>query len=338
MNPKIHNSIKELIRIEKKYSKYFYKSDFDFRESVVVRAFKSIVKKSNVFKKSVNNLNIYFPNSSKISREFLLTGEKSPDHIWEPQTHKLLKILCKNKKNIFFGGAFFGDHACLISKKFKKSMIHCFEPLPKSRHYLKKNKIVNNLNNLIISEKALFKKENLKLYIKNTKDDDGDISLSLNKNNCNKYFLTETLDNYCKINKINKIDLLMIDVEGSELNVLLGAKKLLKSGNVDNIIFEIHSNYVSWKKGLVNTPIIRLLKKNNFKIYSIRDYHSNIKLRNKIELLNLNNTYLEGPNHGFNLIATKEKNLILKKNIFLSNKNYSPKYLFYKSSKKFHYI
>ena len=123
-----------------------------------------------------------------------------------------------------------------------------------------------------------------------------------------------------------------------ELNVLLGAKKLLKYGNVDNIIFEIHSNYVNWKNGLINTPIIKLLKKNNFKIYSIRDCHSNIKLRNKIELLNLNNTFLKGPNHGFNLIATREKNLILKKNIILSNKNYSPKYLFYKSSKKFHYI
>jgi len=338
MNRNINKSIEDLTQIEKRYSKYFYKSDFDFRESVIARAFNSIVKKSNVFKKSINNLNIYFPNSSKISREFLLSAEKFPDHIWEPQTHKLLKILCKNKKNIFFGGAFFGDHACLISKKFKKSMIYCFEPLPKTRHYLKKNKVVNNLNNLIISEKALFKKDNLKLYIKDKKDDDGDISLSSNKNTSNKYFLTETLDNYCKKNNINKIDLLMIDVEGNELNVLLGAKKLLKLGNVENIIFEIHSNYVDWKNGLVNTPIIRLLKKNNFKIYSIRDCHSNIKLRNKIELLNLNNTYLKGPNHGFNLIATKEKNLILKKNIILSNKNYSPKYLFYKSSKKFHYI
>ena len=41
------------------YSKYFYKSDFDFRESVIARAFNSIVKKSNVFKKSINKLNMY---------------------------------------------------------------------------------------------------------------------------------------------------------------------------------------------------------------------------------------------------------------------------------------
>ena len=153
MNRNINKSIEDLTRIEKRYSKYFYKSDFDFRESVIARAFNSIVKKSNVFKKSINNLNIYFPNSSKISREFLLSAEKFPDHIWEPQTHKLLKILCKNKKNIFFGGAFFGDHACLISKKFKKSMIYCFEPLPKTRHYLKKNKVVKFVRKYLVITK-----------------------------------------------------------------------------------------------------------------------------------------------------------------------------------------
>ena len=338
MNIKINKSIKDLIRIEKKYLKYFYKSDFDFRESIITRAFNTIVKKSDVFKKSINNLTIHFPNTSKISREFLLSHEKFPNHIWEPQTHKLLKILCKNKRNLFFGGAFFGDHSCLIAKKFSKSMVYCFEPYSKTRHYLKKNKIENNLKNLIISDKALFRKENQKLYIKDKKDDDGDISLSSYKKKNNKYFLSDTLDNFSKKNNIKKIDLLMMDVEGNELNVLLGAKNLLKMGNLDNIIFEIHSNYVNWKKGLKNTPIIQLLLKNNFYIYAIRDYHANKKLNDKIELLDINNTYLKGPNHGFNLIATKNKNLILNKNILFSKKNYSPKYLFYKSSKKFHYI
>ena len=59
----------------------------------------------------------------------------------------------------------------------------------------------------------------------------------------------------------------MMDVEGNELNVLKGAKNLLKINCVDNIIFEIHSNYVDWKKGLKNTPIIKLLLRNNFYIF-----------------------------------------------------------------------
>lgn len=330
--------IKKLIDLEKKYLKYFFKSDFNFRDEITIKVFDLLIDRKKTFKKSVNNLNIFFPNTSKISKEFLLSHESFPNHIWEPQTHKLINILCKNKnkKNILFGGAFFGDHACLIAKKFPNSMIYCFEPVNKQRFYLKKNKIINKLINLFISNKALFKIKNKKLYIKEEKKDDGDISLTINKKKGNDYFLTDTLDHFTQRKKIKKIDLLMIDVEGNELNVLLGAKRLLKKEKLDNIIFEIHSKYVNWDNGLKKTSIIKLLMKHNYKIFCIRDIHSNSKIKKKIELLSLENTYLKGPDHGFNLLATKDKKLHLNKNISIIKKKVSPKYLFHKSSSKFH--
>lgn len=332
--------IKKLINFEKKYFKYFFKSDFNLRDQITIKVFDQLISRNKVFKKSINELNIFFPNTPKISKEFLLSHEKFPDHIWEPQTHKLINILFKNQNqnNIIFGGAFFGDHACLIAKNFPNSKIYCFEPVNKQRFYLKKNKIKNKLSNLFISKKALFKNKNKKLYIKEKKNDDGDISITSNKKNNNKFFFTDSLDNFIENKKIKKIDLLMIDVEGNELNVLLGAKKLLKKDKLENIIFEIHSKYVNWNKGLKKTPIIKLLKSHNYKIFCIRDIHSNFKTKNNIELLSLDNTFLEGPKHGFNLIATKNKNLLFNKNILITKKNVSPKYLFYKSSSKFHYI
>ena len=39
---------------------------------------------------------------------------------------------------------------------------------------------------------------------------------------------TDTLDNYCEENNIDNIDILKIDTEGSELEVLEGAKNILK--------------------------------------------------------------------------------------------------------------
>ena len=298
------DTINKLIQLEKKYFKYFYKSDFDFRESITMRIFNEVIKKNSIFTKKIKSMKICFPYSSKISSEFLLSHEKSPDHIWEPQTHKLLNLLCKNGKNVIFGGAFFGDHACLLAKKFSKTKMYCFEPVKKQRMFLRKNKMLNNLNNLFISDKALFNKKNLKLYIKENKIDDGDISLVKQKNKDGKYFLTETLDHFSFINKMNAIEILMIDVEGNELNVLLGAIKLLKDKKIKNIIFEIHSKYVNWSKGLIKTKIIKLLLKLGYKVFVIRDYHSNKKMKNKIELLNLKKTFLKGPTHGFNLIAT----------------------------------
>ena len=48
---------------------------------------------------------------------------------------------------------------------------------------------------------------------------------------------TSTIDNICIRNNINKIDVLKIDTEGSELNVLRGATKMLKNTKI--ILVEI---------------------------------------------------------------------------------------------------
>ena len=47
-----------------------------------------------------------------------------------------------------------------------------------------------------------------------------------------------TLDNYCSKNKINRIDLLKLDVEGNELKILDGASKMLSKNKITNIQIE----------------------------------------------------------------------------------------------------
>ena len=54
------------------------------------------------------------------------------------------------------------------------------------------------------------------------------LSLNLNKGFSSDKIKTETLDNFCINKKINKIDVLKIDAEGAELEILLGAKNILK--------------------------------------------------------------------------------------------------------------
>ena len=50
---------------------------------------------------------------------------------------------------------------------------------------------------------------------------------------------TDTIDNYCKNKKIDKIHFLKIDTEGYDLNVLKSAKKKLKMKKIDLIKIEI---------------------------------------------------------------------------------------------------
>jgi FkbM family methyltransferase len=47
-----------------------------------------------------------------------------------------------------------------------------------------------------------------------------------------------TIDSFCEENSIKRIDFLKLDVEGNELKVLDGAKRIINAGNVDVIQFE----------------------------------------------------------------------------------------------------
>lgn len=77
-----------------------------------------------------------------------------------------------------------------------------------------------------------------------------------------KKIKTIILNNFVKENSINQIDVLKIDVEGSELNVLHGADEILKKTKC--ILIEISDT----KKNFLEkyNLIIDFLKKNNFKL------------------------------------------------------------------------
>ena len=52
-----------------------------------------------------------------------------------------------------------------------------------------------------------------------------------------------------------------IDVDGNELNILKGAKKLLKKKYLKSILIEIN-----FKKNLIGNPIIKILNNNGFRL------------------------------------------------------------------------
>lgn len=88
------------------------------------------------------------------------------------------------------------------------------------------------------------------------------ITFNFNSNFTTFKVKTNTLDNFCKKKKINKIDLLKIDVEGSELDILIGGKNILKNTNI------IHLEVLETKKHFhkKKNKIIDLLNKYNFKL------------------------------------------------------------------------
>lgn len=196
----------------------------------------------------------------------------------ENQIHlKRIKFFFIN--NIFFEkpvivdiGAHQGKISKIFNSIYRKSRIYCIEPNKKQNKYLKKVGKNIKIFNYAIGKKS----EKLDFYINKI-----DLTNSLSKLNTKSIYLksknfilkneenppskkinVKTLDSLCNEKKINKIDILKIDVEGHEYDVLLGSKKIIKNVNV--ILIEIQKNKMY--KNYSQKKIYKFLKKNNFEL------------------------------------------------------------------------
>ena len=74
---------------------------------------------------------------------------------------------------------------------------------------------------------------------------------------------TITLDKFCEEKKIKHIDILKIDVDGSELEVLLGGDKMLNMVKI--ILVEVNDTKSKFKEKFIEVKNL-LEKKYNFKL------------------------------------------------------------------------
>ncbi len=273
---------------------------------------------------------------SKVAREFLLSTPETPEFAWEPQTTKLLLYLSQKAKNVIIGGAYFGDQALPIAKQIEpeSGIVHAFDLNEAQLSILKENLNLNNLENIKVILKGLWNDSKTFLNLSET-DDLAFATPSSSSNQSN----TITIDEYVEKNDIEGIDLIMLDIEGSELNVLMGAENQLKKEvGYPNIVFEIHNSYIDWSDGLENTPIAKYLKSFGYKLYSVRDFQGNYDMKDKvIELIKPEDTVTDGPKHGFNMLAIKDEALI-DNDLFKMTKDVSPKYILHKSPALHHHM
>lgn len=284
-------------------------------------------------KSLANGLKIEFVYNSKIAREFLLSSPKVPNHVWEPQTTKLLLHFSKNKKTVLIAGAYFGDQAIPIANNIRDTgTCYAFEPNKGNSDIIEANAKLNELSNVKVINLALWNESNKRLTFQG---EDALASTVITDQDSEQSLITITIDDFVSQNKINQVDLLMIDVEGSELNVLKGAKNVLHKYK-PIVVFETHSLYNDWSKGLQNSDSVRLMKELGYTVYAIREFHQNIDTGDMpVELLPLERTFCEiPPHHGFNLLAIPSQNFI-ENSLFRIVYDLSPKLLLHKNDPKF---
>ncbi len=280
-----------------------------------------------------SGIKINFVYNSKIAREFLLSEPGIPNHVWEPQTTKLLLHFSEDAENVIIAGAYFGDQAIPVAYNIKSTGIcHTFEPNKNNSDLIIENAKLNGLSNILINNLALWNKSNEKLVF----EGEDALASTVTANDAAANILhTITIDDYVAQNKMGHVNLLMIDVEGSEIKVLEGAREMLRK-HKPVVVFETHSLYDDWSNGLQNSLSATLMKEMGYEVFAVREFHQNIDTGDMpIELLPLDRTYCETPpHHGFNMLAVPSEELV-KNDLFKIVYDLSPKLILPKNDVKF---
>lgn len=191
-------------------------------------------------------------------------------------------IYSKKIKTVFDVGANIGDYTRKIHELDKDIEIHCFEPDSISFGKLSKRLNIRNiyLNNIALNDSVGIRnlyhnKEHAVLNSFYSQKECG------SPNTIRKLVKTTTLDKYCLDNSIKHIGLLKIDVEGGEMNVLQGTRRMLKNSAIDFIQFEFgfaaHAARVYFK------DFVDFFKKFGYELYKLKPL-KNEKIQYRPEL------------------------------------------------------
>jgi FkbM family methyltransferase len=278
-----------------------------------------------VTKALANGLVLEFLYRSKVARDFVLSMPETPDHVWEPQTTKLILHLAREARDVVVGGAYFGDQAVPLAHAIAAhgGVCHAFEPDPDQAAMLARNAERNGLANLCVSTLGLWDDDSARLRLT------GADALATITADGNGSLPATTLDSYLDRAGVGDVELIVLDLEGAELPALRGARRrlALPPGRAPQLVFEVHRSYVDWSDGLERTELLRYLAELGYSAYAVRDFQSNRDLGDRpIELVPPETAYLTGPLHGFNMLATKEPALI-EDGPFMISPGVSPKLL-----------
>jgi FkbM family methyltransferase len=203
---------------------------------------------------------------------------------------KLIQKLVKNKTPVLFDiGAHHGETVQYLKELFEKSTIYSFEPDPESFQILS-SKAVSGVYyyNLALSDadgSSIFYRNKVShtnsLLKVNLKSEDS-IKIATSKAKGDGQYISEfnfesqvdtiTLDSFAKVNFIENVDLLKIDVQGAESKVLSGGGETLKKTAI--VVLEISFfDYYEHQTSFLDVEL--LLSPLGFKLYSISEISNN---------------------------------------------------------------
>lgn len=278
---------------------------------------------------------------SRIEQALLLSTVAHPDHVWEPQTTRLLTALADSASHIIVGGAYIGDQVLFLGRagadRTPPAVIHAFEPMAHAFSRLKRNLEINRIMNVVPHRLSLWDRSNVRLKVEGHLGLASSIPIDNDQNATGEIIESVSIDDYVDSRQLPSVGLIVLDTEGGEEKALMGARKTI-AHNTPNLVFEIHRHFVDWTGGLEKTSIVDFLRSQEYAVFAVRDFHNNYPMKDHpIEIIPVDRVYLEGPPHGFNVLATTDLGLVKRMGLRIVE-NVSPKLLLHKDPALHHPI
>ena len=144
---------------------------------------------------------------------------------------------------IFDLGANSGIYSLAAISVNPKASVFAFEPTPEIAERLRRIRQINNLHRLTIVEAAVSDRQGKSTLVRfdGGADNEGmNFVVQLTTNEPTHTVKTTTLDSFCSRSRVERIDLLKIDVQGLEPHVLRGARDLLESHKIGTVFLELN--------------------------------------------------------------------------------------------------
>ena len=201
------------------------------------------------------------------------TPIKAEDDTYKIQAHLLNDTPVST---VFDVGAWIGKTAISYSQTFPNAKIHVFEPFPESFEKLSAN-LSNNGDTYILNQLAVSSSCGSSALHSNKIETTNSLLESLDTNSNHDFYRdtvniievkTTTLDDYCRDNGIEWINVLKIDTQGGELEVFKGASHLLENQLIDVIYCEV-SFVPMYKNSPLFNDIMSYLLGHGYVFYSL---------------------------------------------------------------------
>lgn len=188
-------------------------------------------------------------------------------YIVERSYEEFMLQIAEESSVIFDVGANIGYYTVQFSE-ISDGEIYAFEPMNYQHETLQKNLELNSLTNIHPVKKIVSNTNSLaRIYFSGMENTAA--SSLVNKTDQYEEIQCITLDDFCKDNDIEEIDLIKIDVEGYELKALKGLQNMLKSQKISHLFIEIVEKHLN-NAGTSAKEICDYLESHNYKAFSVK--------------------------------------------------------------------